>query len=224
MKFLILSSLLISTTAFAQSIDVRAFKTLMTMNQAILERVTPGMSKKVVTTALTETDAGPCEYSQTAIQTILRIEGSKMIVHSKESLTLVPSSGCISAGYENYEETVVFYVEKPTLAADLAILDASAANIKSLVKSGEQVTLLMDVELADEEGNTAKESMTFRYDLTKPSFRNLILTEGEGFKTIVTDERDVDLNTVDLRNITFCANDDEDSSDCVQGDFSDILF
>ena len=224
MKFLILSSLLVSTTTFAQSIDVKAFKALLTMKQAVLEKATPGMSKKVVTTAKVETDAGACEYSQTAVQTILRLEGTKMIVHSKESLTLVPSSGCIDAGYENYNETVVFYVERPTLAADLAILDASAANIKSLMKSGEQVTLLMDVELADEEGNTAKESMTFKYDLTKPSFRNLVLTEGEGFKTVVTDQADVDLNTVDLRNVTFCANDDEDSSDCVQGDFSDILF
>ncbi|WP_408097567.1 hypothetical protein ACJVC5_01270 [Peredibacter sp. HCB2-198] len=220
MKFLILSSLLVSTSAFAQSIDVKAFKTLLTQKQAILEKATPGMSKKVVTTAKVE----DCQYSQTAIQTILRIEGEKMIVHSKESLTLVPSSACINAGYENYEETVVFYVARPTLSADLEALDASAASIKSLVKAGEQVTMQMDVKETDEDGNTSIEALTFKYDLTRPSFSNLILTEGEGFKTVVTDEKDVDLNTVDLRNVTFCANDDEDSSDCVQGDFSDILF
>lgn len=220
MKFLILSSLLVSTTTFAQSIDVKAFKTLLTQKQAVLEKATPGMSKKVVTTA----KAQDCQYSQTAVQTILRIEGTKMIVHSKESLTLVPSSACTSAGYENYEETVVFYVEKPSLPSDLAALDASASSITSLVKAGEQVTMLMDVKETDEDGNTSTEKLSFKYDLTKPSFRNLVLTEGEGFKTVVTDQADVDLNTVDLRNVTFCANDDEDNSDCVQGDFSDILF
>lgn len=224
MRFLILSSLLMSTTAFAQSIDVNTFKTLLTQKQSTLEKVNPGMSKKIVTTAKIDTESGTCEYIQTAVQTILKLEGSKMIVHSAESLSLVPSAACTSAGYENYKETILFYAEKPTLAADLSTLSASANDIKSLVKSGDIVTMVMDVKETDEDGNSSIDSLTFKYDLTLPSFRNLVLTEGEGFKTVVSDQADVNVNTIDLKKVVFCASNDDDNSDCVEGDFSDILF
>lgn len=220
MKFLILSSLLISSTAFAQSLDVKAFKTLLTQKKATLEKVNVGMSKKVVTTSKAETESGDvCEYTQTAIQTILRIEGTKMIVHSQEALTLIPSSACTALEFQNYEEIVVFYQDKPSVEADIAALDESAADIRSIVKSGEQVTMKMEVS-----DDTFSDSLTFKYDLTKPSFKNLLSTEGKAFKTLIQDQADVDVNKIDLRKVTFCANDDADSSDCVEGDFSDILF
>lgn len=225
MKFLILSSLLFSSTAFAQSLDVKAFKTLLTQKKATLEKVNVGMSKKVVTTSKAETESGAvCEYTQTAIQTILRIEGAKMIVHSNEALTLVPSAACTELEFQNYEETVVFYQDKPSAEADIAVLDEAAADIRSIVKSGELVTMKMEVSETDEEGNTLSDSLTFKYDLAKPSFKNLLLTEGKAFKTLILDQADVDVNKIDLRKVTFCANDDADSSDCVEGDFSDILF
>lgn len=225
MKFLILSSLLISSTAFAQSIDVNGFKTLLTQKKATLEKVNVGMSKKVVTTSKAEAENGEvCEYTQTAVQTILRIEGAKMIVHSKEALTLVPSPACTALEFQNYEETVVFYQDKPSVAADIAVLDEAGSDIRSIIKSGELVTMKMEVSDTDEAGNNFSDSLTFKYDLTKPSFKSLISTEGQAFKTLVQDQADVDVNKIDLRKVTFCANDDADSSDCVEGDFSDILF
>lgn len=211
MKTFIISSLLFTTAVFAQSIDLKAAKALLTQRQAVLEQVNAGMSKKLVTLVKYPTEMGACEVTETAIQTVLRIEGDKIIVHSKESY--VPSSTAACAGFEGQEAAVIFYEAKPSLALDLADLDASASDIKSISKAGEIVTMTL---------GSGSEAVTVKYDLTKPSFKNMIYSQDATQTLTGTDMADVDVNTIDLRNVYFCAS--AESDHCSQGDWSDILY
>ena len=220
MKVLLTFSLMFSTQVFAQNLDVNGLKNLLTQRKAVLENVYPGMSKKIVTLTSIPTELGPCALTETAVQTVLRIEGNKIIVHSKESY--IPASTPACAGFESQDVSVIFYEAKPSLADDLADLDASASSIRSIVKAGEIVTMSLQAPVVQDDGTTKTENVTVKYDLTKPTFKNLIYTQ-DSFHTLTgTDMPDTDLNTIDLRKVLFCESADSDR--CAEGDFSDILF
>ncbi len=220
MKVLLTLSLLATTSAFAQSLDVNGFKSLLTQRQALLERVNPGMSKKLITVSKIPTELGPCEVSETSVQTVLKIEGQKIIVHSKESYVPAQTPAC--AGFESQEVAVLFYDAKPSLAEDLADLDASASQIRTIVKAGDLITMTLQAPVEREDGTTVTENVTVKYDLTKPTFKNLIFTQDSTQTVNGQDMLDVDVNTIDLRKVLFCESAESDR--CSEGDFSDILF
>ena len=220
MKALILTSLMFSSMSFAQTLDVKALKTLLAQRQATLERVNQGMSKKINTLTKIPTEIGFCELKETAVQTILKIEGDKIIVHSKENYIPAPTPAC--AGFEASEVSVLFYEDKPTLASDLADLDASAADIRSIVKAGETVSMSLSTVVTEEDGTSRTEAVSVKYDLTKPSFKNLVFTQDSASSTTGEDMADIDVYSINLKKVLFCDSNDSDS--CVEGDFSDILY
>lgn len=220
MKVLLTLSLLVTTSAFAQSIDVKGFKTLLTQRQAVLERINAGMSKKITTITRYPTELGPCDMTETAVQTVLKIEGTKIIVHSKENY--VPSATPACAGFEAQEVSVLFYEDKPTLALDLADLDETAAQIKTIQKIGDIVHLNMNAVVQNQDGTSTTEAVTVKYDLTKPSFKNTIFIQSPLSITNAEDVADIDVYSINLKQVLFC--DSADSDQCAEGDFSDILF
>lgn len=220
MKALILSSLMFSSMSFAQNLDVKTFKTLLLQRQATLEKVNQGMSKKLITLTKIPTEIGFCELRETAVQTVLKIEGDKIIVHSKENYFPAATPSC--AGFEASEVSVLFYEDKPALASDLADLDASAADIRSIVKAGEIVSMTLSSVVTEDDGTSRTEAVSVKYDLTKPSFKNLIFTQDSTSSTTGEDMADIDVYSINLKKVLFC--DSNDSESCVEGDFSDILF
>lgn len=220
MKLLIASSLLIASTSFAQSIDVAALKNLMTAKQATLEKVNAGMAKRIVTLSRVATELGPCEMTMTAVQTILKVEGTKIIVHSKENY--VPASTPACAGFESSDVAVLFYEDKPTLANDLSDLNESASQIKAISRAGDLVTMNLTVAVTNDDQTTRTENVTVKYDLSKPSFKNTILVQDSASKVTTEDISDIDVNSVDLTKVLFCES--ADSDNCQEGNFSDILF
>ena len=208
MKTYILFSLLFSTSAFSQDIDLNSYKSIMTSRQATLENVYPGMTKKIVSMTKFPTSKGFCVVTETAVQTVLKIEDQKSIIHSKENYLPAQTSSC--EGFEAQDISVLFYEAKPTLAQDLSDLDATAPDITTISRDGEIVTMNL------------KPSVTVRYDLTRPGFKNLILMKDSNLLTEGFDMADTDVNSIDLKNVLFC--DSADSENCSQGDWSDILF
>jgi hypothetical protein len=211
MRSLLVLSFFVTTGAFAQNIDLKSFKNLLTQRQMVLERINAGMSKQLKTISKIPTELGPCEVSETAIQTVLKIEGSKIIVHSHEKY--VPAATASCAGFESQTVSVLFYENLPSLAADLADLDASANEIRSISKAGEIVTMNLVAE---------GQAVTVKYDLSKPTFKNLIYTQDAHHTMNSFDMSDIDVNSIDLKNVYFCES--PDSENCSQGDFSDILY
>ena len=224
MKTLIMMSLFLSFAALADAVNLSALKNLMTARQSQLETASVGMSKKVVTTSSIDVDGADCRFTQTALQSILRIEGDKLIVLSQESFVPESSDACSKSGYSAYTENILFYEAKPSLKADLAELDAGAADIQNVQISGSLVTLSINGQIQDENGRDSTELVTVKYDMSKSSFRNLTSTQGAGYAIITTDQPDIDLNKVDLKNVLFCSSADSKKDECMQGDFSDILF
>lgn len=220
MKFLLVSSLLFATTGFAQSIDLRTLKSLMTQRQATLERINPGMSKTLLTKTRIPTELGPCELSESAVQTVLKIEGDKIIVHSKESY--VPAATPACAGFETQNVSVIFFEAKPTLAADLADLDETASQIKSISRAGEIISMALSVPVTREDGSQSVENVSVKYDLSKPSFKNTLLIQDSVSTVTGQDMADIDVYSIDLKNVLFCES--AESDQCSQGDWSDILF
>lgn len=216
MKAIIVSSLLLSSTAFAQTLSVDGFKNLLSERKATIENVAAGMTKKVITKSVVETDSGSCKFMQAEEQTILKIEGSKMIVHSKESFAPAVSKECSDAGFEAYQETVIFYEDLPQLSDILKGVDESKDEIKSISRAGNIITMTS----SDEEIGL----ITSKLDLTKSSFKNVISMEAQDFSMQTQDLANVDVNSIDLTKVLFCENVDGEFQNCVEGDFSDILF
>ena len=214
MKVFILASLFFSQSIYAQTLDMKGLKNLFIQKKTNLERVNVGMSKKVITNAIDETDLGNCAYTRTSIQTVLKIEGPQMIVHAKESFTPAQSEGCVAAGYEAFEESMLFYEEVPNLENDLKDLD-EATGVRSISRSGDIVTLVLSEDDV---------TFTYKYDFTKSSFKNLISTVSTGFSVVTQDMADIDVTSINLKEILFCENNDNEISNCVDGDFSDIFF
>jgi len=63
---------------------------------------------------------------------------------------------------------------------------------------------------------------TYKYDLTKSSFKNIVSYQDKYSTATTSDIGDIDVNSFDLTKVLFC--DSADSDECVEGDFSDILF
>lgn len=208
MKTLLISSLLVG------SITLNDFKNLLTKNQEVLEEVHQGMTKKLMTSSKVETEFGQCAFTETAVQTVLKIEASKIIIYSKELFTPAQSEACLEAGYEAYEEIALFYEDKPSLAAELADLDAAAADIRSLSMRGNIITMNLNY--------SENEELTIQYDLTKSAFNNMVMTKSEALETKSEILADIDVHSLDLTNVLFCTG--EDSQDCVEGNYSDLLF
>jgi len=199
---------------------VNGFKNLLTQRQAVLEKINQGMSKKLTTITRYPTELGPCDMTETAIQTVLKIEGAKMIVHSKENYVPAPTPAC--AGFENQEVSVLFYEDKPTLVNDLSDLSETASQIKSIQKIGDIIHLSLNAPVTREDGTATTELVTVKYDLTKPSFKNTIFMQTPDSITNGEDMADIDVYSINLKNVLFCESADSDR--CSEGDFSDILF
>jgi hypothetical protein len=217
MKVLIVIALFVSSTAFAQSIDFDAFTSLLTQKKSSLEKISAGMSKKIVTSSKVPTELGFCEISETAVQTVLKIENNKIIVHSKEKY--VPGSTPSCAGFETQEVSVIFFEDKPTLAKDIEELEEISSDITSINRAGNIITLELDTV---PQGATSPEKVTVKYDISKPSFKSMVSTQGLKQTIKVEEMADVNVNTISLKKVLFC--DSVNSSQCAEGDYSDILF
>jgi hypothetical protein len=224
MKTLLFTFLFLSTGAFAQSLTVTTLKSLLTSKKAILEKVNVGMTKSTVTRSSIPVEGVDCNFTQTQVQSVIKIEGAKMIVLSKETFTPESSVACTNSGYTPYSEDVLFYQDTPVLTNDLADLDAVAADVKAITRAGEQVTMVMSTAITTETGSTVNDLVTMKYDLTKPSFKNLISISGTGYSISTTDQVDIDVSMVDLKDVLFCETSVSDKNECMRGDFSDILF
>lgn len=224
MKVMLVAILALGTgSAFAQNLTKAQLSTLLQSKKTTLEAVHVGMTKSMVTTAsMTLDDGTKCDYRQTAIQTILKFEGEKMIVLSKETFQPAVKAECQAAGVEAFSEDVIFFEAKPTLAQDLQ--DLNESDVKSISKAGEIITMTVAGTMTNTDGSTSSELLTVKYDLSKSSFRNLILSQYPSFKIETTDSVDVDVNTVNLTDVVFCESNDSQTDSCVRGDFSDILF
>ncbi|MES2527641.1 MAG: hypothetical protein V4598_11165 [Bdellovibrionota bacterium] len=224
MKAIIVGILaLCTTTAFAQNLTKAQLATVLTSKKAVLENVKPGMSKSMTTTSFVALEDGTrCDYTQSSVQTILKLEGDKMIVYSQERFQPVLTAACAQSGMEAFQENVVFFEAKPTLAQDLK--DLTDSDVKTIVRAGEIVTMTVNGVVTNADGTTASELVTVKYDLTKSSFKNLILSQSASLKVETAESADIDVNTVNLTDVVFCENNDADNSDCTRGDFSDILF
>lgn len=224
MKALLLLSAFVSTASFAQTLDVNGLKSLLTQRQSTLEKVTVGMTKQLVTTAQVKAASGVCKYTLTSLQTIVRLENnSKMIVLAQESLKTDGSKACTEAQVENFTEKVLFFEDKPSLANDLADLDAGAADIISITKKGEEVLMTINATNTNTDGTTTKEKLDIVYDLTQSAFRNIKSTTAAEFKMVTTIAADVNVMSLDLKDVLFCDSADDKGS-CVRGDFSDVLY
>ena len=224
MKILLFASLFMSANTFAQSITEANLISLMTSRKAQLERVNVGMTKQTVTLSSIPVEGQDCNFKHTAVQSVLKIEGTKLIVLSKETFSPAVSQACKVSGYKAYSESILFYEDAPSLDADLAELTAASPDIKSLSKAGEIVTMVMDGKIQNEDGTTTTDLVTLKYDLSKSSFRNLISSSSTGISVTTTDAVDINLNTVDLKNVLFCDTSTSDKNTCTKGDFSDILY
>lgn len=214
MKALFVSVLMMSSSlSFAQAISVDAVKSLIQERQVQLELVSAGMSKKVTTIGSFITEAGTeCGYKQVAVQTVLKIEAEKMFVYSQETYSPANTAACRDSGTRPYAQKILSHEALPKIADDLAALDAQAAGITSIERSGDVVTIKLNVN---------SDLVTVSYDYSKSSFRNLVLNQGTGYSTTTADAQDVSPQSIDLSNVLFCV---DDESECVPGNYSDILF
>lgn len=224
MQALLITALLLTSPVFAQSVNLATFKSLLTERGAKLEQIKAGMSKEMITTGTIATNAGACNYRETARQSILKIEGDKLIVLSRERFQPAATEACAKAGYKSVSENILFYQMKPTLLNFLADLDLSAAAIKNLARQGELVVMSMNIEGVDAQGQPQNEELVIKYDLSKSAFRNVIQQQGRDFTTTTQDTADIDPKSADLTNVLFCADNSGDTTECVQGNFSDILY
>ncbi len=212
-----------SSAAFAQNLTKAQLAAVLQSKKVVLEAVNAGMTKSMTTTSFaTLEDGTKCDYSMTAVQSILKVEGDKIIVLSQEKFLPVQTPACVAGGMQPFQESVVFFEAKPTLAQDLQ--DLNESDVKSISRAGEIVTMTVNGVITNEDGTTANELVTVKYDLTKSSFKNLILSQTAAAKIETVDAADIDVSTVNLTDVVFCENNDGDNSDCTRGDFSDILF
>lgn len=212
-----------SSTVFAEALTKAQLATALQSKKVILESVNAGMTKSMTTTSFaTLEDGTKCEYTLVAVQSILKVDGDKIIVFSRESFRPVQTPVCVAGGMQAYQENVVFFEAKPSMAQDLK--DLIESDVKSISRAGEVVTMAVNGIITNEDGSTASEVVIVKYDLSKSSFKNLILSQTAAAKVETVDAADVDVNTVNLTDVVFCENNDGDNSDCTRGDFSDILF
>jgi len=211
MKFLILSSLLISASVFAQSLTLDDFKTLAQTHKASWTANHVGQTKVVSTTGV----ADNCTYTKTSTQSVLKFENGKLIILADDKFAPAASNECQTAGFTSYEEKILFYQDLPNPDADLAYLFDASTKVQSI----EQTQNIVSMNLTMNEV-----PFMVKYDVSLSGLENLILIDGDGVKTAVASMADVDVTKFDLSNVLFCENNDGDNSECTQGNYSDILF
>src|SRR5687768_6779167 len=214
MKALMIASVLVTSSAFAQNIDLAALKGLMTARQAGLESVAAGMSKRLTTLSAIELENGQkCGFKQVADQTVLKVQADKVLVYSRQRFMPANSPSCLSNGYRPFEEKVLFYEDRPSVETEIA--DMEKAGVSSVQRTGERITVITRAE----EGDTI-----FEYDLLRPLFKNMLSTTVPGLSITGSELADISPARIDLTKVQFCEMEDGEVSDCVEGDYSDILF
>lgn len=205
----------------AQSLNLDGFVSLLSAKKASLEVLYPGMAKKLTTVSSFESEDGAvCNYVQTSAQTVLKIEGDKMIILSDESFKPGPEAGC--EGSEEFSEKVLFFEDVPTLVGLEA--DLRETQVQSIIVNGNVTNLNVVATGMDEDGNPASESLKLLYNIGMPLFKMVSRIEGELFTTTMSDLPDANLFSLDLTDVLFCPSADAQDEDCAEGDFSDILF
>jgi hypothetical protein len=218
MKIFTLAFLFASSSTFAQAIELSDIESLMTSQQTVLENVSVGMTKNIVSTGTIDVNGADCKFTQTQLQSIMRIDGAKMIVFSQESFVPESSTACTAGEFKAYKENVLFNENKPTLSASVSALNA--LDIVSIAQSGNLVSILIN----DKIGENKSEQVTLKYDLSKSTFRNELSTSGSNYEVTTSDSANIDVNAVDLSDVLFCASKESNKNDCMRGNFSDILF
>lgn len=205
----------------AQSLNLDGFLRVLTQKKATLEVLRPGMAKKLTTVSSFESEDGElCNYVQTSTQSVLKIEGDKMIVLSDETFNPGPEAGCL--GSEAFSEKVLFFEDVPTIAQLSA--DLRETQVLSINLNGNVASLNVNTTSFDEDGNPATENLKLLYNLGLPLFKLVSRIDGEFFMTTMTDLPDTNLMAVDLTDVLFCPSADSQDEECAEGDFSDILF
>jgi hypothetical protein len=224
MKAMIVGILALGTsTAFAQNLTKAQLAAVLQSKKAILEAVNVGMTKSMTTTSFaTLEDGTKCDYTMSAVQSVLKVDGDRIIVLSQENFRPVPIPACVAGGMQAFQESVVFFEPKPTLAQDLQ--DLNESDVRSIIRVGEMITMSVNGVITNEDGTPTNELVTVKYDLSKSSFKNLVFSQTASVKVETADAPDIDVSTVNLTDVVFCENNDGDNSDCTRGDFSDILF
>lgn len=205
----------------AQSLNLDGFINILAQKKASLEVLRPGMAKQLTTISSFESEDGSiCNYVQTSAQTVLKIEGDKMIVLSDESFKPGPEAGC--AGSEEFSEKVLFFEDVPTLTGLES--DLRGTQIQSIMLNGNVASLNVTASGMDEDGTPISENIKLLYNLGMPLFKMVSRIEGELYTTTMTDLPDANLMGVDLTDVLFCPSADSQDEECAEGDFSDILF
>lgn len=216
MKTLICASLLMTSTAFAQSLDLAGLKSLMLSKKDALEVVTPGISKRLTTLSYIDLEDGKrCNYKQVADQSILKVQDDRVLVYSLQKFMPANTPDCLQNGYRPFAEKILFYDVKPTVALEIEGFELAETEITSINRSGNQVSIIM---------NEDEESTTFTFDMNRPLFKNLISTKSSYLTITGEDLPDVNPSSIDLTKVLFCDMEEGEASDCVEGDYSDFLF
>jgi hypothetical protein len=208
MRSLLLLALFVTPTVYAQGLSFNEFKSLLTAKKETLEKVYQGQSKKLVSFSDFDTDLGTCKFTETIVQTVLKIEDDNVILHSKESFIPAQSKAC--EGQEAQEVAYITFEEKPTVATEVKEFEAIEKEINSISKEKDIVTLVLSAD-----GQKA----TYKYDLSKSFFNYLLVAEDSLTKITGEDIADVDVYSIDLTKVLFC-----EADYCTEGDWSDILF
>lgn len=216
MKTLIFASLLMTSTAFAQSLDLAGLKSLMLSKKDALEVVTAGMSKRLTTLSYIELEDGKrCNFKQVVDQSVLKVQDDRMLVYSLQKFMPANTPDCLQNGYRPFAEKLLFYDVKPTIAMEIEELELAKTEITSITRSGNQVSIVVN----DEEG-----SITSNYDINLPLFKNLVSMKSS-YLTITGEHLpNVNPSSIDLTKVLFCDMEEGEASDCVEGDYSDFLF
>lgn len=214
-KLIAVCFMICSSFSYSATLGLPELKQLFELNKATLENVAVGMSKLVLTNSKIETESGDCLFTQTSLQSILKIENEKLIVLSQEKFVPEGSEACRKENIESFEQKVLFYEDKPFVENELALLEENAAKISSIESEGKMVSIKM---------NDGGNEVNLKFDFTQSMFRYLNSEASTDYSITTSNSTDINLNSIDLRDVLFCENNDGDNSDCVQGDFSDILF
>ncbi|MGE3609823.1 MAG: hypothetical protein AB7I27_09590 [Bacteriovoracaceae bacterium] len=210
--FLIISLMLTSMLSIAETIPLENFQDLLRKNQSTLELITVGMSKFETTDSVVSTDFGNCAFTQFSQQSIIKIENGRSIILSDERV--VPKDSiCEKAGIKAYNEKILFYEELPSVYETVREFETIRNQIQSIDLDNGNVAITLS-----QNDQTIKSV----YNLKSSIFRYLISEKGEDYS--FSSNPIADIANFDLSNVLFCEDNDGDNTECVRGDFSDILF
>lgn len=224
--FITLGFVFLSSAVSAQTAsNVAELKSLLLKNKTRLENIQTGTTKQVVSTM----SSSNCTYRITSTDILLKIEDKKAIIYSKEKFQPQNTEACRAIGYTaSSEQDYLYFEEKPEVELEIKDLDSLSSSIKKVTKSGNIYTLNIALTSTDENGQSKTENITNKYDITKNLFTYGVSSQAVSFSTTTTELPKTDLKTISLKSVIFCDNTaedtDNDGPECVEGDYSDILF